>query len=127
MGAGFPTDDPWADRLMNVGEQEFFQILSRIGRICIEPGSTCEYSNLGYAMLGRVIKNVSKGVSFQDFITESILKPLNMHHTVWKVDITSNWAAPCDNAPVLADGEFAALGGIFTNVEGLLLLLMKRK
>jgi CubicO group peptidase (beta-lactamase class C family) len=39
-----------------------------------------QYSNIGYELLGTVIAHVS-GVSFEAFITENILKPLNMIDT----------------------------------------------
>jgi CubicO group peptidase (beta-lactamase class C family) len=118
MSFGLPTDDPWADRLMDCDEQRFLQILSSVSSPCIEPGSSVEYSNLSYGILGRVISNVSK-MSFQQFILQEILIPLGMRDTVWQVDASSNWAAPCDGAPVLKDGHFASLGGLFSNVADL--------
>ncbi len=36
MGVGFPTDDPWADRLMDVDQTKFAEILSSVGRVCME-------------------------------------------------------------------------------------------
>ena len=42
-----------------------------------EPGSKAIYSNLNYMVLGAVIEAVS-GRSYEEFITEEILKPLQM-------------------------------------------------
>jgi CubicO group peptidase (beta-lactamase class C family) len=44
------------------------------------PFRNFQYSNTGYALLGKVIENVS-GVSWDDYITEHILKPLDMTHS----------------------------------------------
>lgn len=41
------------------------------------PGSTFHYSNLNYAILGRVVEEVS-GVSFGDYVQEHIFEPLDM-------------------------------------------------
>jgi CubicO group peptidase (beta-lactamase class C family) len=45
-----------------------------------EPGATLRYSNAGYVLLGRVIEKVS-GKSYEEYITENILKPAGMTHT----------------------------------------------
>jgi len=47
------------------------------------PGLRFEYSNLGFTMLGYIIKKVT-GQSYQDYISENILKPLGMAHTYWE-------------------------------------------
>lgn len=38
------------------------------------------YSNVNYALLGKVIETVS-GISYEEYVTENILKPLNMNNT----------------------------------------------
>jgi len=45
-----------------------------------EPGAAFRYSNSGYILLGRIIEKVS-GKSYEDYITENILKPAGMTHT----------------------------------------------
>jgi CubicO group peptidase (beta-lactamase class C family) len=44
------------------------------------PGAAFRYSNSGYVLLGRVIEKVS-GKSYEDYLTENILKPTGMLHT----------------------------------------------
>ncbi len=44
------------------------------------PGTSYAYSNVGYCLLGRVIETVS-GKSYEDFVTERILKPAGMTQT----------------------------------------------
>lgn len=46
-------------------------------KLKFEPGSDVKYSNLGYALLGELIAVVS-GMSYEAYITENILKPLDM-------------------------------------------------
>ena len=38
------------------------------------------YSNVNYSLLGKVIETVS-GISYEEYVTENILKPLNMNNT----------------------------------------------
>lgn len=44
------------------------------------PGEAFRYSNSGYILLGRIIEKVS-GKSYEDFLTENILRPAEMTHT----------------------------------------------
>src|SRR6516165_2085248 len=58
--AGFVTDDPWGDRQTPLPEPEFTQLLHEGVPFTRSPGITFEYSNLGFAILGRIVTNVSK-------------------------------------------------------------------
>ena len=51
--------------------------LSDNSELKFEPGSDVAYSNLGYALLGELIATVS-ATSYEDYVTENILKPLGM-------------------------------------------------
>ena len=46
------------------------------------PGETMRYSNSGYILLGRIIEKVS-GKSYEDYLTENILRPAGMNHTAY--------------------------------------------
>ncbi|HKD89247.1 MAG TPA: serine hydrolase domain-containing protein, partial [Streptosporangiaceae bacterium] len=60
MTAGFTTDDPWGDRQQGLDPAVFARLLSSGGvRSAWAPGTVFEYSNLGYAILGRVIEAVT--------------------------------------------------------------------
>ena len=60
MTAGFPTDDPWGDRQQGLDPAVFERLLADGAVRCAwAPGTTFEYSNLGYAVLGKVIEAVT--------------------------------------------------------------------
>jgi CubicO group peptidase (beta-lactamase class C family) len=110
MTAGFPTDDPWGDRQQGLPLQEFAGFLSGGVRFNWAPGTRFEYSNLGYAILGRVISAVT-GVAYQDYIRDRLLQPLGMTRTGFE-------AAEFD-APVLARGYRRVRGDGQASGDGL--------
>ncbi|MEJ0089438.1 MAG: serine hydrolase domain-containing protein [Limisphaerales bacterium] len=58
------------------------QFIAKIGEVptMFPPGEKFSYSNSGYNLLGFIIENVS-GEKYWDFLTEKILRPLNMSTT----------------------------------------------
>ncbi len=85
MTAGFPTDDPWGDRQQGLPLEEFASFLSKGVRFNWAPGTGFEYSNLGYAILGRVISAVT-GVAYPDYIRHRLLNPLGMTRTGYEAE-----------------------------------------
>ena len=78
MTAGFPTDDPWGDRQQGLPLDDFDALIAGGGvRYCWAPGTRFEYSNLGYALLGRIIATVT-GSAYEDAIREMLLTPLGL-------------------------------------------------
>lgn len=127
MGGGWPTDNPWADREESMTAEAYNALLRRGFSFNAAPGTVFEYSNLGYTMLGRVITNVA-GMQFQDFIRTRILQPLGMHATGFSADefppeqLAAGHSASAgfwQEEPVTKTGEFAALGGLFSNCTDL--------
>ncbi len=124
-GAGFPEDNPWGDRQLGITDQAFKQMLSKGITFSANPGQYYEYSNMGFAMLGLIIKNVS-GMSYQKFITERIFKPLGIHDTYWEYsEIPAQKLAHgyrwLNNAwvkqPMEHDGAYGAMGGLITTLN----------
>jgi CubicO group peptidase (beta-lactamase class C family) len=75
--SGYAGRNPLADRDTNVvALDRFVRSLSRV-RLVREPGSAFEYSNANYAVLGRIIQEVS-GTTFEEFIENQIFETLNM-------------------------------------------------
>jgi len=58
----------------------FDQILaySLKNRLSWDPGKKYAYSNLGYAILGKIIE-IKSGMPYQDYVTMHILKPVGIH------------------------------------------------
>jgi CubicO group peptidase (beta-lactamase class C family) len=124
-GAGFVTDDPWGDRQLDMSEADFTRLLARGVPFSRAPGMAYEYSNFGYALVGRLITNVSR-TNYADFVTRSLVEPLGMASTGY--DITKvpagrralgyRWE---DEAwleePVLGPGVFGAMGGLTTTAN----------
>lgn len=126
--AGLPEDNPWGDRQMGRSDAELDALVRRGLSYANAPGVGYEYSNLGFALLGRIVTRVS-GQPVQTYISEKILRPLGMSHTTWDyrqvppARLAHGYGAPTATGPgpeepLLPKGEsFAALGGLLTSVE----------
>jgi D-alanyl-D-alanine-carboxypeptidase/D-alanyl-D-alanine-endopeptidase len=121
--AGFVTDDPWGDRQTPMPEAEFTRLLGAGVPFQRAPQSAYEYSNLGFAILGRIVTNAS-GRPFEDYIQAEIMRPLGMASTGY--DYTKapqerralgyRWEnGAWSREPDLARGAFGAMGGVQTN------------
>ncbi len=123
--AGFVTDDPWGDRQTPLPEADFSRLLSAGVPFTRVPASRMEYSNLGYALLGRIVANVSQQ-PYDQFVQGTLLKPLGMTATSHHVEL-----APAEKRalgyrweddtwklePTMAHGAFGAMGGIQTSAN----------
>lgn len=123
--AGYVEDNPWGDRQQVISEAEFTTMLKDGVPFSRAPGMAMEYSNLGYATLGRIIGKVS-GVPYQDYIRREIMTPLTMASTSFDIfasptarrAIGYRWQ---DNQwvrePDMKDGAFGAMGGVETSAD----------
>jgi CubicO group peptidase (beta-lactamase class C family) len=123
--AGYPEDNPWGDRQLAVSDDDLIALYKKGISFSNAPGLGYEYSNLGFATLGYIIKKVS-GKTYEEYINENILKPLGMTHTYWEYDkvpkdklahgyrwLDDKWV----EQPLLHDGSYGAMGGLITTVE----------
>jgi CubicO group peptidase (beta-lactamase class C family) len=122
---GFPQDDPWGDRQLADTDEDLIQIIKNGISFSNTPGIAFEYSNLGFAILGKIITTVS-GMPYQKYITDNILKPLEMNHTEWEYkNVPDNqlaqgyrWLNNKWNTEVLlGDGSFGSMGGLISSIE----------
>lgn len=122
---GLVTDDPWGDRQQVLTPAEFTRILRDGVPFTRAPGTAFEYSNFGYALLGRIITNVS-GRPYQDYIRDEIMRPLGMTSTGYDIfasplerrSIGYRWENEAwAREPDMRDGEFGAMGGVQTSAN----------
>jgi CubicO group peptidase (beta-lactamase class C family) len=127
MTAGFPTDDAWGDRQQGLDPAEFAALLRGGVRLGWAPGTRFEYSNLGYALLGKVIETVT-GAPYAEAVRSRILVPLGLTQTGFEAGEfepatlargyqrgPAGWA----ELPFDGYGAFAPMGGIFSTVADL--------
>lgn len=124
---GFPEDNPWGDQQLAVTDEEMNQMMRRGIPFSNAPGVSYEYSNYGFAILGRIVTRAS-GMPYRRYIQTAILQPLGMTSTTlepaavpaarlaqgyrwedgtWKLE------------PQLPDGAFGAMGGMLTSMRDL--------
>lgn len=124
---GFPEDNPWGDQQLAASEAEFTRMMQQGIPFSNTPGVAYEYSNYGFAILGRIITNAS-GKPYRQYISEAILHPLGMASTTLEpgavpADKLAHGYRWEDNAwkeePPLPDGAFGAMGGMLTSVSDL--------
>lgn len=122
--AGFVTDDPWGDRQTPLPEAEFTGLLKAGVPFTRATGLTHEYSNLGYAILGRIISNVS-GRPFAAEIARRHFQPLGMAATTFNLAdvpagaLATGWRwedGSFKREPDMGPGAFGAMGGVITTV-----------
>ncbi|WP_114950897.1 serine hydrolase domain-containing protein [Sphingosinicella terrae] len=120
---GFVTDNPWGDRQQVLPEAEFTRMLAEGVPFTRAPGTAFEYSNFGYALLGRIITNVS-GRPYDQYIRDEIMRPLGMMSTGYEVAespaerraIGYRWHdGTWTRDPDMAHGAFGAMGGVETS------------
>ena len=127
-GAGFPEDNPWGDRQLADTDKDFIEFISRQISFSNPPGISFEYSNLGFAMLGKIITVVS-GRRYQDYIHDNIWLPLGMKTSEWefgniapeKLAHGYRWLNEKWNEETLLhdtpDGSWGAMGSMISSIE----------
>jgi CubicO group peptidase (beta-lactamase class C family) len=124
---GFPEDNPWGDQQLAVTEDEFSAMLRRGIPFSNPPGLAYEYSNYGFAILGRIVSNVAQ-MPYRDYVAANILKPLGMSATTLEPrSVPADRLAPgyrwedeqWKPEPLLPDGAFGAMGGMLTSLRDL--------
>jgi len=122
---GLVTDDPWGDRQTSLPEEEFTELLAGGVNFTRAPGISYEYSNLGYALLGRIITNVS-GKPYANTIGDTLLRPLGMTSSGYDINRSATerralgyrWEEnEWRPEPPLAHGAFGAMGGMQTSAN----------
>jgi serine-type D-Ala-D-Ala carboxypeptidase/endopeptidase len=126
MESGLPTDDPWADRHLDLTDDQMDELIATGASFAWTPGTHFEYSNLGWGLIGRVLRRVT-GSTPQLLVTERFLEPLGMTRTTWVRPLGDNVAEPhrwqddrwTEEPEPLGDGTIAPMGGLWSTVADL--------
>ena len=125
--AGFPEDNPWGDQQLSATEDQLTAMLRAGIPFSNASGIAYEYSNFGFAILGRIVSKAS-GRPYREYIAATILKPLGMTATTLepaevprdRLALGYRWEDErWKEEPALPDGSFGAMGGMLTSVSDL--------
>ena len=125
--AGFPEDNPWGDQQLARSDAELSRMIAHGIPFSNTPATAYEYSNFGFAILGRIVANVS-GMPYARYVRSHVLQPLGMRGTTLESgDVPANGLAHgyrvqdgqwLEEAQ-LPDGSFGPMGGMLTSVADL--------
>jgi CubicO group peptidase (beta-lactamase class C family) len=127
-GAGFPEDNPWGDRQLADTDKDLMELIGKQLSFSNPPGIAFEYSNLGFALQGKIITVVS-GMQYQEYIKKNILEPLGMKTTTYEyADVAPDklahgyrWLNEKWNEEELLhdtkDGSWGAMGAMISSID----------
>jgi CubicO group peptidase (beta-lactamase class C family) len=125
--AGFPEDNPWGDQQLALSDQQMAALMTQGIPFSTPPGLSYEYSNYGFAILGRIVARVS-GMPYRDYVRSRILEPLGLKATTLDAPAVPTarlahgyrWEDQrWKEEPPLPDGAFGAMGGMLTSLQDL--------
>lgn len=126
-GAGFPEDNPWGDRQLATPDDTLTQWLKKGLPFSTPPETAYEYSNYGFALLGRIVARCS-GVPYPQYIRQHILDPLQMRSASLEPDSVPAALRVTGYGldgrqyvviPSLPHGAFGSMGGMLVSARDL--------
>ena len=131
---GWPEDNPWGDQQLADTDEQLSALIKAGIPFSNAPGVAYEYSNFGFAILGRIVANVAEPAgkaptaAYTKYIKDHVLTPLGM--TATTLEPSSVPAARLahgyrwedeqwKNEPLLANGSFGSMGGMLTTLADL--------
>jgi CubicO group peptidase (beta-lactamase class C family) len=125
--AGLSEDNAWADRHLGASREEIASLFRPGLALSARPGTTYQYSNLGQALLGRAVENVT-GRPVEESVREILLEPLGLHRTAYVADAyppqslavgfrTFDDGATFRAEPFVGSGALACIGSMFSTVD----------
>ncbi len=126
-GAGFPEDNPWGDRHLAEKDEVLTARLKAGIPFSTSPGTAYEYSNLGFALLGRIVSKAS-GMPYEEYVEKNILGPLGMTASTLEPSAVPDklrargYRKAGDGyaeVPPLGHGAFGSMGGMLTSARDL--------
>jgi CubicO group peptidase (beta-lactamase class C family) len=131
---GFPEDNPWGDQQLADTDEQLSALIKTGIPFSNAPGVAYEYSNFGFAILGRIVATVAepgnpaRTAAYTKYVTEHVLQPLGMTSTTLeparvpadKLAHGYRWEDnQWKNEPLLANGSFGSMGGMLTTLSDL--------
>ncbi len=134
---GFPEDNPWGDQQLADTDAQLSALIRAGIPFSNAPGIAYEYSNFGFAILGRVVANVGRGSNqsrgseteaYTQYVIDHVLTPLGMTSTTLepsrvppaKLAHGYRWEdGQWKEEPLLANGSFGSMGGMLTTLSDL--------
>lgn len=122
-GAGFAEDNAWGDRQLAQPDATLNEWLALGLPFSTAPGTAYEYSNYGFALLGRIVANVSRR-PYAEYMNTQILQPLGMTASYWDAaavpaeHIAHGYRRAGDTwirETPLGHGSFGPMGGLWTS------------
>lgn len=128
MTSGLPYDDQWGAVSYGMSDAELEAYLARGITLAGAPGERYRYSNLGYALLGKIVAAVS-GRSFEAYVTGEVFGSLGFTATGYVTDRElppDDWATgfyreggKFIREELYSDGAFAPAGGVYSTIRDL--------
>jgi CubicO group peptidase (beta-lactamase class C family) len=127
MGTGLPTDDPWGDRQESLPLSDFDEMVKAGLTFNRDANTAFEYSNLSYALLGRIISVVTCE-EYENYVNREILEPLGMSSSTFFTDAISDenravgyakFDVGLTEEPTTKHGAFTPMGGLHSTVNDL--------
>jgi CubicO group peptidase (beta-lactamase class C family) len=124
---GFPEDNPWGDRQLADTDEQLSAMMRAGIPFSNVPGVAYEYSNFGFAILGRIVSNVSR-TRYTHYVAANILRPLGMTSTTLepkevppqRLALGYRWEDErWKEEPQLSNGSFGSMGGMLTSLRDL--------
>jgi CubicO group peptidase (beta-lactamase class C family) len=124
---GFPEDNPWGDQQLAVTDAQMDALMRQGIPFSTPPGLAYEYSNYGFAILGRIVTNVA-GMPYREYVRTRLLVPLGLSDTTLDAPAVPparlahgyRWEDErWKEEPPLPDGAFGAMGGMLTSLRDL--------
>jgi CubicO group peptidase (beta-lactamase class C family) len=127
MTSGLPYDDMWGAVTFGQSDVELAQLLEQGPSLAGAPGKQYQYSNLGFALLGKIVEAVS-GQPFAEFVAHDVFVPLGMNSSAYvtgpipRERMAVGYFKEGERLvpePVDSDGVFAPAGGAYATVNDL--------
>jgi CubicO group peptidase (beta-lactamase class C family) len=127
MTSGLPYDDMWGAVTFGQSDVELAQLLEQGLSFAGVPGEQFQYSNLGFALLGKIVEAVS-GQPFAEFVAHEVFAPLGMKSSAYVTGpiplerMAVGYFKEGERLvpePIDSDGVFAPAGGVYTSVNDL--------